>query len=124
MLPSALPARELDGVERRATSLGTLPGIGRGSGFAGFVQINGLGRMEEKRGGMMAKKRVEAEPEPVTEAVVKKPCILVEEPTGGAPYELEVPEAVGLERAVTVNGVRFEHCSEVVGVWVYRQMEK
>jgi hypothetical protein len=61
-------------------------------------------------------------PEHVVKPHAKKPFILVEEPTGGAPYELEVPEAVGLERAVTVSGVRYEHCAEHGGVWVYRAM--
>lgn len=56
---------------------------------------------------------------------VVKPFIWVETPTGGEPYPVEVSEPVEpRERAVTVNGQRFEHCGEYLGAWVYRRMEK
>ena len=56
------------------------------------------------------------------EAPVEGLYILVEEPNGGEPYRVAVGAEEGLERAVTVGGVRYEHCGEWGGRWVYRAM--
>lgn len=75
----------------------------------------------------MAKKAMrEAVVEAVAEVVLEEPpYIWVEEPNGGEPYRVDVPEEVGRERLVTVGGVRYEHCADMPdGRWVYRRMAK
>lgn len=67
----------------------------------------------------MAKKVVEVVKEP--KAVVEGPYILVEGVDGGEATKLDVPEPVGLERDLTVCGVRYEHCADSPdGRWIYR----